>query len=639
MATLLFTVGGEKFYDSDFDPYTYVATFRRFILALQREVKNAYAGTSATSMAVGSGTPKTFTLLNADGVPPSGMRGLPRIYVRDAADPAVNYMVGPMTSFDATTGLVGFLPDTHAGSGTKTSWLVTFAGENGAAVGATNTPSYLVLAADGGLVNERVWTPGAGLAADDAGAGGAYTARTKTEPVPVTGTTHTQLSSNNQKHHRFTNALGCAVTGLRAASSAGCPIGALIGISAEGGAVTFTPSTGTVNGAASFLFPSGSTGFLVSDGADDWRAVVTHIAARVIEVTASTLTIDRTHNGALIVLNRSGGVAVTLAQTNDLGIGADFEIEFQASVGNHSITTAGAPQNVLDKSGGATVLPLVEGQGVKLRSNGGAGTAGIWHTLRGMADLGVQQVIGLVGQNNSSTPNTQFDLDCDAVVLRSAANGATVRFDPGAALTCNIATAGPAANGRDQAGAFSNASWLHFYWIWNGSTLATIASTVAPPTGPTLPTGYTHWAYAGAVYLDGSGNLKRTRLRGAWAYYEAGQVTSLNATTPSTTEQTIGVSALVPPNALAMQLDAQVGLTSGAGGGANHIINFRAVSGSNARAMLCVGIVSNSVSANKDFELPNIGQQFFYQATNNANVGSEALTVNVCGYKLGNGGE
>lgn len=184
------------------------------------------------------------------------MRGLPRIYVRDAAcTMAVNYMVGPMTSFDATTGR-DFLPDTHAGSGTKTSWLVTFAGENGAAVGATNTPSYLVLAADGGLVNERVWTPGAGLAADDAGAGGAYTARTKTEPVPVTGTTHTQLSSNNQKHHRFTNALGCAVTGLRAASSAGCPIGALIGISAEGGAVTFTPSTGTgaKNGAASFCF-------------------------------------------------------------------------------------------------------------------------------------------------------------------------------------------------------------------------------------------------------------------------------------------------------------------------------------------------------------------------------------------------
>lgn len=358
----------------------------------------------------------------------------------------------------------------------------------------------------------------------------------------------------------------------------------------------------------------------------------------MIEVTASTLTIDRTHNGALIVLNRSGGVAVTLAV---LTTWASARIS-RSSSRPPSATTASrrraAPQNVLDKSGGATVLPLVEGQGVKLRSNGGAGTAGIWHTLRGMADLGVQQVIGLVGQNNSSTPNTQFDLDCDAVVLRSAANGATVRFDP-VALTCNIATAGPAANGRDQAGAFSNASWLHFYWIWNGSTLATIASTVAPPTGPTLPTGYTHWAYAGAVYLDGSGNLKRTRLRGAWAYYEAGQVTSLNATTPSTTEQTIGVSALAPPNALAMQLDAQVGLTSGAGGGANHIINFRAVSGSNARAMLCVGIVSNSVSANKDFELPNIGQQFFYQATNNANVGSEALTVNVCGYKLGNGGE
>lgn len=638
MPTFLFRMGGRNFYDVDFDPYTFVATFPILMQAIKDEVRDAYWGNSGTSLLIGTGN-KTFFMTNGSGIPPSGFRGRPRVYIRSYAALATNYMVGVITAYNETTGETTVSVDTVGGAGTFTDWVITFAGENGAAVGATNTPSYLTLAADGGLVNERVFTPGAGLDYTDAGAGNAYTLRTKTEPLVVSTTTYTQLTSNAEKLLRFTNAAQCAVTGLRANTSAGCPIGTVLGVEAAGGGVLFTPSTGTVNGVASFLFPPGSTGLLVSDGADDWRAVITHIAARVIEVTASTFTEDRSHRGCLVVLNRSGGVAVTKAQTNDLGIGADFEVEYQASVGNHTITTAGSPQNVFDKSGGPTVLALAEGQGVKQRSNGGSGTAGIWHTQRGMADLGVQQVIGLVGQNNSSTPNTQFDLDCDAVVLRSAVNGATVRFDPGAALTCNIATAGPAANGRDQAGAFSNSSWLHFYWIWNGSTLASIVSTAAPPTGPVLPTGYTHWAYAGAVYLDGSGNLKRTRLRGSWAYYETGQVTSLNASTPQTSEQTISVSALVPPNALAMQLDAQVGLSSGAGGGANHIINFRAVAGSTARQMLCVGIVSNSISANKDFELPNIGQQFFYVATNNTNVASEALTVNVCAYKLANGGE
>jgi len=75
---------------------------------------------------------------------------------------------------------------------------------------------------------------------------------------------------------------------------------------------------------------------------------------------------------------------------------------------------------------------------------------------------GSYRVIGCNCLNNSGTPNTQFDLDADVVVLASSTGGSVVRFDPGAAITNNVATAGPAANGRDQSGAFTADTFIHF---------------------------------------------------------------------------------------------------------------------------------------------------------------------------------
>jgi len=163
--------------------------------------------------------------------------------------------------------------------------------------------------------------------------------------------------------------------------------------------------------------------------------------------------------------------------------------------------------------------------------------------------FGGYRVSGLRGQNNTGTPDTQFDMSADLVQLWNPSNHAiTIRTATGT-LTNNISTAGPAANGRDQAGAFSAESWLHFYFIWNGTTLATISSTTAPPTGPTLPTGYTHWAYAGAIRLNGSSALIRTRMRGARCWYvnvflDGGLLDA----SPVTATQ-YDLSALVPPNA------------------------------------------------------------------------------------------
>jgi len=169
-------------------------------------------------------------------------------------------------------------------------------------------------------------------------------------------------------------------------------------------------------------------------------------------------------------------------------------------------------------------------------------------------DIGLFGSHGLTAQNNTTTPNTQFDIDADSVVLWETTNFGIVVRNNVSSITNDVSTAGPAANGRDQSGAFSASSWIHFYWIWNGTTLATVSSTVAPPTGPTLPTGYTHWSYVGAVRFNASSALLRTNIRGSIEYYEiddgAGAATRVLSSGASTTFANVSLTSIIPPNAL-----------------------------------------------------------------------------------------
>lgn len=235
-----------------------------------------------------------------------------------------------------------------------------------------------------------------------------------------------------------------------------------------------------------------------------------------------------------------------------------------------------------------------------------ADTGTTWTQVGGASVTGLYAVRGLVGANNTATPLTQFDMSADQVALRNPTDTSiSVRTNTGT-LTVNLATAGPAANGRDQAAAFTGNTWLHGYFIWNGTTLATTISATAPPTGPVLPTGYTAWAYAGFVrFGTGSGgSLLRTRWRGSRMYYDvATQVVSNGA---SVIETTVGVASAVAPNAISLGLS--VGLVNTAVGG----FFIRAVAGQNFWPTM---EVPAGLSFNQFFplELPNISQQFFFQ--------------------------
>lgn len=266
-----------------------------------------------------------------------------------------------------------------------------------------------------------------------------------------------------------------------------------------------------------------------------------------------------------------------------------------------------------------------------------AGTAGI------VASLGASGVIGCDCKNNSGTPNTQFDLDADVVVLSNSSQEVIVRVNPGAAITNNVSTAGPAANGRDQAGAFSAGSWVHFYWIWNGSTLATLSSATAPPTGPTLPSGYTHWAYAGAVYFDGSSHLSLVRIKGNTVFYETQQAALSGGS--ATVETAVSLATLIPPNALNVRIKFQYNLTTNAGGSAASSLGLRAVSGSTLTGLRVSTTAASNVGISDSFaQMPNISQNLYYiitsgTDTNPANVSSRSVDIHVLAYTVPNGGE
>lgn len=254
----------------------------------------------------------------------------------------------------------------------------------------------------------------------------------------------------------------------------------------------------------------------------------------------------------------------------------------------------------------------------------------------------VYQSRGANCSNNVGTPNTQFDMDADSIVLSDPGftRQPIVVSNP-SSVTNNISTAGPAVNGRDQAGAFGNDSWIHFYWIHNGTTLASISSAAAPPTGPTFPSGYTHWAYACSGRVNGSGNLLPIKLKGSRIFYNATQATAITAGT-DTTETVIDISAIAPPNASRVLIEARLIGAFGVGVVSRDTLNLRHTTGSNY-----VSSLSSFASTGGDprdnsalYELPNIGQQLYY-LINRASTGGTApsATVNVLGYSIPNGGD
>lgn len=255
--------------------------------------------------------------------------------------------------------------------------------------------------------------------------------------------------------------------------------------------------------------------------------------------------------------------------------------------------------------------------------------------------LNIFCVRGLVGQNNIATPLTKMDFAADGVVLYQPSTGGTVSRQNTGNITNDVTVAGPVANGRDQAAAFGAANWIHFYFIWNGSTLATISSLTSVSVGPTMPPGYTHWAYIGAVFYNGSSQLLSVHAKGCYFAYDNEQAALVSGT--ATTDTAIVVSSIIPPTTLTYSCNFRQSPTGSAGGFASVNSVFSVISASVLAQFPYQGY-NGSVSSAQGLgfsasfgNIPNINQTLIYRNVNTTGTGS--LVVTVTGYKMANGGE
>lgn len=320
------------------------------------------------------------------------------------------------------------------------------------------------------------------------------------------------------------------------------------------------------------------------------------------------------------VTTSGGSITVVVDRRNLFSVGLD-------KGGTGLDGSAAANGTLLIGNGsGFTLATATAGTGVSVTNGAGSVT---------IAATG-QDTWAVRGNASLVATTTTVTLVASSVVLRNSSEASVVRHNP-SNITNTVTTAGPAANGRDQAGAFTASTFIHFYWIWNGTTLASVSSATAPPTGPTLPTGYTHWAYCGAIYFDSGSALIFTRLRGDTAYYETQQ--SALAAGAATAETAITMTALVPSNCTAFLLNARPSGTGSGGGVIDTKAKLRYVTTKDYAIMHLAAPSTTAVIGGGGItvEVPNVSQTLYYLWLNATNV-TPALAVDVIGYRLPNGG-
>ena len=115
-----------------------------------------YAGTSATSLTIGVGS-KSLTATTGLGFVPGA-----RARLASAANVA-NYMEGQVTAYSSSTGAMSVLVDLVGGSGTRTDWVISLAGQPGLGTGTVSSATGGIETISGGAavqLTDTTVTPG-----------------------------------------------------------------------------------------------------------------------------------------------------------------------------------------------------------------------------------------------------------------------------------------------------------------------------------------------------------------------------------------------------------------------------------------------------------------------------------------------
>lgn len=343
--------------------------------------------------------------------------------------------------------------------------------------------------------------------------------------------------------------------------------------------------------------------------------------------TTRTLTVPN-ESGTLVLQSRQVNTDATMTGGGDLSTNRTLGVASNTNTQKVEIYKSSIAVGTRKR------INLIPGSNITLTVTDNAGGDRVDVQIDSAPGISSQDLFGSLEQDSFTATDTTFTLSAKAVKVMSAAYDTVLRDSP-SNVTNNIGTAGPAANGRDQATAFASNSWIHFYWIWNGSTLASLSSLSA--TAPTLPSGYTHKCYAGAVRYRTSA-LDYVFIRGSKVYNR--QMSQVGTALSAITETTLNLVTYIPPNATEFIVLVSARLYTTAGGAAGMQFEVRHTStyayhGTNVRCPLASQNVWNSALA----VIPNKSQQLFHIWTGSTtNVSTREGTIELLSYSVPNNG-
>lgn len=190
-------------------------------------------------------------------------------------------------------------------------------------------------------------------------------ASTVTVPINAqTGTTYAIAASDRWRRLTFSNAASIAAS-IAQAGTTGFEDGFGTYVQNIGvGALTITPATSTIDGAASLVLPGGMSAILFSDGAN-YRSIAIDAAGTPINAqTGTSYTYLSGDRGKLVTHSNGSAIAGTLPQATGAFKNPWFMWVQNRGVGSLTITPT---TSTID---GAATLVLTTGQGTMIASDG-----------------------------------------------------------------------------------------------------------------------------------------------------------------------------------------------------------------------------------------------------------------------------